>query len=216
MTLYFIAIKGLAVADLTMISRFQPMLVAAMAPLFLGADERVGWKVWLLLALGLAGCAVLVAPGLSMGSAYGLFALGGTFLSGGAYLCLRTLGRTDDPRVVVFWFQCVMLVLAVLGSLLESGRALAVPSISLVPALVGAGLAAVAGQLLVTFAYREDRAAVVSAAEYTAVFWALLADILVLSILPSPNALLGGALILGAGLALLFVEDRPRSDVGPT
>lgn len=210
MALYFIAIKGLPVAELTLISRLQPMLVAAMAPLFLGTDERVSWKVWALLGVGLAGCAVLVAPSFSAGGAYGLVALTATGLAAGAHLCLRPLGRSDDPRVVVFWFQVIMLCLAVLGTLLESGRLLAVPSIGLVPAIIGAGLASVVGQLLLTLAYRADRAAVVSAAEYTALLWALLADLLVFSVLPSASAVLGGALVMGSGIALIFVRERPR------
>lgn len=211
MALYFVAVKSLPLADLTLISRVQPMLVAAFAPLFLGADERVGWKLWVLLGIALSGCAVILAPDLTLGSTSGLVALGATGLAAGAHLCLRRLGRTDDPRVVVFWFQVVMFVLAVLGTLLESGRPMALPSLGLVPALIGAGLASVVGQLLLTLAYRADRAAVVSAAEYTGLLWALAIDVLVFSLLPSSHAVLGGLLVMGAGLALLFVEVRPRA-----
>jgi drug/metabolite transporter (DMT)-like permease len=210
MSMYFTAVKGLPVTDLALITRLQPILVGAMAPLLLGVDERSPWWVWGVLVVGLTGCAILLTPELSMGLwSYGLLAVGGTALAAGAHITLRVLGRTEDPRVVVFWFQMVMLILAVAGTWLQTGRPVAVPSAPMFPVVIGAGLAAVVGQMLLTQAYRVDRATLVAAAGYTGPLWAVLADILVFATAPTIHAVVGGTIVIGAGLALVLKKDQP-------
>ena len=63
---YFTAARGLSVADLTFVMRLQPVLVGLLAPVVLGSAERVGRGVWVAGAVGLLGCAVLLAPGLTL------------------------------------------------------------------------------------------------------------------------------------------------------
>jgi drug/metabolite transporter (DMT)-like permease len=204
MSMYFTAVKGLPVTDLALVTRLQPILVGVMAPLLLGAEERVRWWVWLVLAVGLGGCAILLAPELSTGLSYGALAMAATALAAGAHLTLRVLGRTDDPRVVVFWFQMLMLIFAVAGTLVQTGRLLALPSTRMFPVVIGAGLAAVVGQMLMTHAYRLERATLVAAAGYTGPLWAVVADILVFATAPTVHAVVGGSIVIGAGLTLVF------------
>ena len=208
MSLYFTAAKGLPVADLSIITRIQPLLVAALAPLVLGADERVGWHVWVILAVGLGGCAAILAPDMSAGGVDGLVAAGATLLAAGAHLTLRLLARTDDPRVVVFWFQVVMLLFAGVGVTFETGRPLTVPTAGLVPVVIAAGIAAIVGQVLLTVAYREDRAAVVAAAGYTGPAWAVIADLAIWGVVPTAHVIIGGLVVIGAGLVLVLKTDR--------
>lgn len=204
MSCSFAAAKGLGVGDLLLIAKMQPLLIAILAPVLLGEGERAGPWVWLMLAAGLAGGVMLVAPDLALGSVYGLLALLGAVFAAGAKLGVRAIVREDDARVVVFYFQAGAMVLAAGALLVTEGRLPALPPAHLWPHIAGIGVTAAVGQVLMTQAYYHDSAAVVAAATYTAPIWGVLVDIAVFATAPDWNVLAGGLLILGAGLVLVF------------
>lgn len=210
---YFTAAKGLSVADLSLITKLQPILVAIIAPLALGASERGARGIWLALLAGLAGCAILLAPQLDVDPTFGLWALAAAVLSSIAHTCLRKLSRTEEPLTVVFWFLVGLSLLSVTVTVAQRGGLPALPRIGLWPVLLGCALSASLGQVLLTFAYRADPAPIVAAASYTAPVWALGLDLVWFDRVPSRQALAGGALIVGAGLWLVL-HKRDESAVG--
>lgn len=200
----FTAAKGIAVADLSLIWRLQPVIVAVLAPIALGSGERMGKALFAVLGVGLVGCGVLLGPQVEIGGTTlqaGLWTLVGCVLGAGAHVCLRALGKTERAPVVVFWFQALVAVLSWL-TLIASGDALLPPPVAW-PVLIGAGVAAAGAQLLMTQAYRLERAAVVSAAGYMAPLWAVIIDFVAFDRAPPWSALAGGALILGSSAWLL-------------
>ncbi len=201
---FFTAAKGLAMADLSILSRLQPIAVALLAPLTLGAVERSSPRVRFALGAGLAGSALIVGPELRVGNVYGLWALAATLLSAGAHVAVRSLGSTDDPRVVVFWFQVGACTLAFTAHGTLTGSAIALPPLHLWGTLAAVGLFATLGQVAMTFAYKAAPAARVAAASYTAPLFGLAGDLLFFDGWPSPLALLGGLLVTAAGLSLVW------------
>jgi drug/metabolite transporter (DMT)-like permease len=206
------AARDLSVADLSLLHKLQPIWVAILAPWFLGSSERAGSGVWIALGVGLVGCALILSPNLD-GVAPdlvepGLWAVAGALFSALAHINLRALGRTEDSRAVVFWFQLSLLPLSVLVFFAEGGSYHGMPSLNLLPALVTVGVTAVVGQLLLTQAYKLDRAAPTAAASYTGPLWAYLLDYLLFDRMPTGSGLLGGALVVGAGIYL--VASAPR------
>lgn len=203
MSCFYGAAAGLGLTDLTLISKLQPILIAVAAPVVLGASERSGPALWLILALGLIGTALILGPDLAVGSWFGLLALGGAFASSGAHLALRGLGSTESTRAVVFWFQAGLAVVGFAAVTAATGAPPRLPDPLLWPALAAIGATATAGQLLMTRAYALERAALVAAAGYTSPLWAVLGDVLVFRILPDAAALVGGTLVVAAGLWLV-------------
>jgi drug/metabolite transporter (DMT)-like permease len=214
MTGYTIAVKGLTLVDIDLISKLRPLVIAVAAPFFLGRSERPARGVWLALAVGFSGCFILLAPGLSGGSPYAVLGLLAMLLSAGAHLCLRGLGATEQARVIVFWFHVSVTVLSAVVIGLTGGR-IGLPSAGLWPVLLGAATAATAGQLLMTRAYALDRAPVVAGATYTAIVWALLGDVLVFGSSPGLNAIIGGALVIASSLWLVLKPSRRAADSLP-
>ena len=202
MSCFFTAAKGLALADLSLITRLQPVMIALIAPLVLGAREQIGPSVWLALGLGIAGCAVLIGPELSMGAKYGLWAVAATVASAGAHTAVRALGRTEGPRTVVFWFQLSNVPFAIIAHLALAGSLPRLPPPHLMGAVLVCGLAATIGQLLMTKAYQQDRAAIVAAASYSGPLWSVLLDIVIFGIQPDWTFAVGGILVIGAGYLL--------------
>lgn len=205
MICFFTAAKGLPLANLALISRLQPILLALLAPLFLGASERTHNSIWIVLAAGLVGCGVLVYPELQSFSdtgVYALWALGAACFSTGAHLALRALGRTDRPAVIVFWFQIGVFVAA--GAYLLATGGWRVPPAAYWAPLAGIGLFATAGQLLMTGAYRREKASLVAATSYTSPLWGALVDVAIFATVPGWEVAVGGVLVISAGLVLVF------------
>jgi drug/metabolite transporter (DMT)-like permease len=84
--------------------------------------------------------------------------------------------------------------------------------------ILGVGLMGSIGQQLITVAFRNAPAAVVAPFEYTALVWGVLLDIAIWSVYPSALTLLGGSIVIGAGLYLIQRERRAaaRSHEAPT
>lgn len=206
----FTAARGLAVADLSFVWRMQPVFVAALAPLALGVGERPGRRTLLVLAGGLAGCALMFGPDLRLDRlGYAAVALAGAALSAAAHVSLRALGATERTTAVVFWFQAAVAGLALAACLATTGLPAAPPA--LLPYLIGSGVFATAAQILMTRAYALERASIVSAAGYLGPVWGLAIDLVAFARAPAPHELVGGAVIVAASAALLFPADRPRT-----
>jgi drug/metabolite transporter (DMT)-like permease len=208
MTCFFTAAKGLPLTDLTLISKLQPIVIALLAPILL--REGSAPAVWGLMLLGLAGGVLVVSPELA-GDAerelrWGLWAVAASVFSALAHMCVRALGHTEDPRILVFWFQVAVVPLAVAALFVtQGGPTLPAPSHWL--PLAGIGAFATAGQLCMTLAYKAERAALVGAASYTSPVWGLLGDVLFFAALPGLAVLGGGVLIVAAGLGLVFLRE---------
>jgi drug/metabolite transporter (DMT)-like permease len=205
---FFAAAKGLYIADLSLISKVQPLLVAALAPLLLGASEKASVQIWGLMILALVGCSILLAPSLEVGSWYGVLAILAACFSAVAHLFLRKL-RTEISAVVVMWFQVGSGVLALLACLITLGGVPKPPEHLWLP-LLGVGFWATIGQLLMTSAYRKEKAAVVSVASYAGPLIAVLADLIAFDVLPTWNGYLGGGIVVFAGLLLIRNNHREK------
>ena len=200
---FYSAAEGLPLTELSFIHRLQPILIAVAAPLILGVQERVGGSIWVVLAAGILGCAVILGPQLAIGTTFGWWALLGTTASASAHLCVRALGRSEYPVTVAFWFQVFVLVVAI-GFVGAQGRnPFLIPDRSMLWFLIGIGMFSAGGQMCMTAAYKQERAAVVGAATYLGPVFGLLVDLLIFAVIPGWPAFVGGAIILLASIHLL-------------
>ena len=198
MLCFFTALKGLPLADTTLITKLQPVLIALGAPLVLGRKERSDPRLWGLLLAGLVGTAILVAPGALAGSVWGLWALASSVFSAGAHIALRGL-KHEHSGVVVFWLQVAVCIMAV-GLVVVTKGGLTVPPVGLWPVLLGVGFFATAGQLLMTHAYAADAAGRVAAVRFIGPVWGVAGDVVLFGGWPAMNVWLGGCIVVGAGL----------------
>ncbi len=209
MLCYFTAAKGLPVADLTLIGRLQPVALALLAPVLLGATERSDRRIWAVSAAGILGCGLLRGPSLAVGNTAGLWALGAVLTAALAHLCLRRLGATEDSQTVVFWFQAFVSVAAFGALALSAGGLPSLPPPGVLPWLLAVGAGAALFQNLISRAYQLDRVAPVAAASHATPLFGVLIDLVVFATVPGPAVLAGGALLLGAALALVLMKERP-------
>jgi drug/metabolite transporter (DMT)-like permease len=198
---FFGAAKGLYIADLSLISKIQPILIAILAPLILGSAEKASRQLWGLMAVAMVGCAVLLAPSWQVGSKYGLFAVMAAVFSAHAHVFIRGL-RNEHPGIVVLWFQTGSGILGVLAYLITLGP-ISLPPTHLWLPLAGVGLMATLGQLLMTLAYKNTKATTVAIASYAGPLVAVVADVLAFAVFPTWNVYVGGSIVVLSGVLLL-------------
>jgi drug/metabolite transporter (DMT)-like permease len=202
---FIFAVRESSLARTYSIFMCAPLVVAALSVPMLG--ETVGRHRWAAICVGLAGVLLMLRPAggnwISIGS---LAAVVAALCYSLAVITLRVLSRTDTNESMVFWLMAMLSVGA--GLLSISGwRPLQQPDW---PLLLGLGLAGAIGQYLITEAFRNAPVAVVTPLEYTALVWGVVLDFSIWHVLPGAATLLGGAIVVGAGLYLIRREAMQR------
>lgn len=200
---FVLALRDGSLAAVYSIYMAAPLLIAAMAAIWLG--ERVDSGRWLAIVVGLAGVLIILQP-----RADGLPLLAGiaATVSALAYalaaITARLLTRTERSPSIVFVFLVILTVVA---------GALAIPD--WVPIrdsdwglIAAAGALGAAGQHYITEAFRHAPAAVVAPVEYTALLWGLSIDWVAWAVLPNGTMLGGAALVIAAGIYVAWRERR--------
>jgi drug/metabolite transporter (DMT)-like permease len=200
------AVRESSLATTYSIFMCAPLVVAALSARMLG--ERVTQSQWVAIAAGLAGVLLMLRPeGAQWISAGSVAAVVAALCYSLAVITLRALGRTDTTESMVFSFTFLLAIGAGL---------LSIPAWKPVlwahwPLLVGVGLLGSLGQHFITEAFRSAPASVVTPFEYTALLWGVLLDLVVWGVLPGAVTLVGGAIVIGAGLFLVRREAGLRS-----
>lgn len=203
----FYALTHMPLSDATALLNTTPLWIAAIA--WVTLRERLTPRVWVALAVAVAGVLMVERPGFRADGFAGVVALGAGLAGALAMVSLRRLSG-ETPEAVVVHFSAV--ATGVLGALFA--RHLAVygapptPTWGDAAGVLAMGLSATAGQLAITRAYALDKAARVGAAGWIQVVLALAIDALFFHRLPDHLALGGIALLLASGA--LLVDDARR------
>ena len=196
---FIYAVRSLSLANAYSVFLSAPLLVAALSVPLL--RERLVWRNWLAILVGLAGVLVMLRPSTSglasLGAVAALIGATAYALSG---IAVRVLTRTDTTVSVVFWTISLMTVLT---------AAIAAPGwVAIEHAhwkwLLALGVLAAIGQYLLTEAFRSAPPSVVSPFEYTALLWGVGIDRVVWQVLPSARVCLGGGIVIASGLYLIW------------
>lgn len=199
--LFYLAVSYLPLADTMTIWLAAPVWSALLAALLL--RERVDAGRWLAIAAGFAGVAIALDPTGASLSMPALLALLGSILFAGMMIAGRQLRATPDVTLVA-WQTLGALLMGLV--LLPLGWV--TPSWADAGLLGLLGIVAMVAHLCVTRSLKLAEASVVVPYQYTLIVWALVFGWLVFGDWPTPAMLVGAALIVAAGLALLVLERR--------
>ncbi|MEC8874503.1 MAG: DMT family transporter [Candidatus Thermoplasmatota archaeon] len=199
MTLYFTALGRIPIGQAVTLQYTGPLFVALLSGRVLA--EKVSPGVALLVVTAFVGIVLIVSPDLGSVEPDALLALGSGFFAALAYMYVRELRKTDSPASVVFWFAAF----SVAGSIVQAAPDLFSLDRKTLAALVGIGIGAGGGQVGITMAYHKANAAWVSAFSYLTVIVATFYGFTVFGESLSMADWIGGALIVGSGVALVFM-----------
>lgn len=198
---FYAAVRELPLADVMTYWLAAPIYVAALSPFLLG--ERVGAVRWTAIAIGFVGVLVALTPSGEVSLFATATAIIGSLCFALMVLTGRTLRRTPDTALV-FW----QLVGAGAAGLVLAPFEWAQPSGMDWTLLALLGVVAMGAHLCVNRALKLADAALVAPLQYTLLPWAILLGWLFFSDIPNMLMLVGGAIIIGAGLLLLVRERR--------
>jgi drug/metabolite transporter (DMT)-like permease len=196
LTTYFLAISKMPLGDAVLLNYTSPFFTALLAAAVLG--ERLTARTLGCLAVATAGVACVVGPTGAFLNGGGAAAVVSAFLAAWAYVTVKRAAATNAPEVIVVVFSAVA---SLLSLPLMAWRFVAPAGME----WGWLGAAAVFGTVAQTFMTHGYRLAPASSASVLTLITPLAAamlGILCLGAAPTPGLLLGGALILGAGVAL--------------
>lgn len=192
--LYFYAIGHLTLADAALLVQISPFWVTALAALWLG--ERITRPIAFSLALAFVGAALVIRPGFAWQPLPALAGFAAAFFAGLAYTVVRKLKGREEPRRIVFYFSLIstgaMVPPLVLHHVAPTGWQWVW--------LLGTGVFAAGGQVLLTLGYHHAPAGRISVWSYNTVLFSLILGLVVWGEAPALVSLFGGILIVTAAI----------------
>lgn len=202
---YIVALARMPIADVVAILQTAPLILIVGAAVLL--RERIGPMRVALVLIGFAGALMVAQPDASGIAPAALLAFASALL-----VAVRDLvGRgvpAEVPVTIVVLATNLMVTLASGALTLWQERWVA-PGASQLAFLGAAGVLVTLGHAGVLLAYRLGRASAIAPFFYSFVLWGLVAGAVVWGVLPNALALLGIALIVASGIAIILL-DRHR------
>lgn len=213
----FAAVQLLPLATVTAFGFLSPVFVVILAIPMLG--ERVGPWRWGAVIVGFLGVLLMLEPHgglngilhlkLSAGVAYAL-----TFplLMALVAILIRQMSATEKSEAIVFYF---MLWGAVAGAI--SMFWIYVPmNATMVIWLIVSGLIGGFGQIFLTYCYRYGEPSLLAPFDYISMVWAVALGLLIFNEIPEKLMLVGSAIVIGAGMIIVWRERvHRRAGFGP-
>jgi drug/metabolite transporter (DMT)-like permease len=209
----YAALTHLPLASATVLQYLYPTFTALLA--WVTLREHLAARLLLAMALGWLGVLVVAQPGWLTGHTSNglplvplLLGVAGAVLTALAYVSVRTLGRSEHPLVIVFYFPLVALPLTLPLVLLHP----VIPTAVELLWLVGVGLFTQLGQIGLTKGLTALPAARATAMSYAQVLFAALWGWLFFGEGLSGWTALGATLVLAATLLSLSVRPAGGGD----
>jgi drug/metabolite transporter (DMT)-like permease len=214
---FLIALTHLPIANVSAVLQALPLAVTMGAALVYG--ETVGWRRWLSIAVGFAGVAIIVRPGLEGFSVYSLMALGCVVLC-----TVRDLATKRIPHHIPTLLVSTITALAVTicgGFLVEPmGGWSPLGAADLLLLAAAAGLLLIGYQFII-LAMRVGDISFVAPFRYTSLLFSILLGFAVFGDVPDLAMIAGAGIIVVSGLYMLYRErvagrSKPAAEsVGP-
>ncbi|WP_349366672.1 MAG: DMT family transporter [Nitratireductor rhodophyticola] len=212
MGLGFFALTRLPLPDAITLNYAQPLIVVVLSAIFMGEVVRI--YRWSAVAVGFVGVIIIAWPkltlltgdaGLEAAQAVGVIAaLCGATGSAIAMLLVRRLVQTEKTATIVLWFSVTATVL----SLFTIPFGWADLSREQYLALAGAGICGGVAQILMTECYRHAELSTIAPFEYTSMLLAIVIGYFAFGDVPTLYTLVGGMIVIGAGLFIIWRERR--------
>ncbi|MFZ5784370.1 MAG: DMT family transporter [Pseudomonadota bacterium] len=202
--MFVLAFRYLPLADAHAVAAMSPLMVIALAVLFLG--ERAGPARWLAVLAGFVGVLVIIRPGLRAFDWPVLLPLFGALLWAIYQILTRLASRTDSTDTSLIWSALVALVATTFVGPIDWQW----PTASAWGLMIAiAAIGAVAHYALIR-ALDYAEAGAVQPYSYTLLVWAALLGFVVFGDMPDGWTILGAAVVVGSGL-FTWHHDRRRS-----
>lgn len=221
----FFALTQLPLAEAITISYATPLLIVVFSAVFY--HEQVRLYRWSAVLIGLVGVIIIIWPrltvfsggisdmsGATLGAISALVAAG---FAATAMVLVRKLVETERSATIVLYFSVTSSVFGL--ATLPFGWVM--PTTEQFALLIGAGIFGGIGQILLTESYRHADMSVVAPFEYASLILSVAIGYLIFHDVPTIEMLIGGAIVVGSGLFIIYrehklgLERKKASEVSP-
>ncbi len=199
---FFYALAHLRLAEATLLNYTTPLFVPLIAAAWLG--EKVTRRLWGLLALGFAGIALILKPGLTLFEPAALAGLASGLLAAFAMVGVRNLSRTEPATRIVFYFSLIAAAVSAVPLAWRWEN----PPAELWGWLIAMGSLATLAQILMTRAYASAPAAQIGPFVYTIVLFAALLGWSLWGEIPDAYSAAGALLVCAGGVLTIRQAGR--------
>ncbi len=198
---YLWALFHMPLPNISAINLSSPLMVTVLAVFFLG--ERVAWRRWSAIVIGLAGVLMIVQPSGDAFSWFSVVAIVATLLGAIRDVMTRRIAL-EIPSILVT-FATAVAVAAVAGASVAVTRWTPVEATDLL-LLAAASVFLIGGYHFIIVAMRVAETSIVSPFRYTAILWAIILGYVLWGDVPNPLAFAGIVVLVGSGLYLMHRE----------
>jgi drug/metabolite transporter (DMT)-like permease len=206
----FVSLTYLPIAEVTAIGFTGPLFITALSAALLG--EHVGRHRWLAVIIGLLGVLVIVRPGGAVWHWSAAMALLGAICFALFQIVTRRLAGRDRHQSTLLWTS--------LGGTLWAS--LIVPFYWTTPTghhiimFLVIGAMGTAAHFAMLQAFQHAEASLLAPFNYSKLIWVTLLGFLVFGDWPGLNTLIGSAIIIAAGLYVLYRDTRRPPKPAPS
>lgn len=200
-SLFYLAVRHLPLADVFMFYLASPIFVTALSVIVL--RERVGALRWLAVLAGFVGVTLIFPPSGAALTLPALFALAGSLSLAAMMILARSLRDVGGFSLITY--QTVGVALAGTVTLPFAWLTPGPIDMALLCLL---GIVATVAHFILNKAVSVAPTSVVAPYQYTSIIWAMALGYMVWGDVPTSQALFGAALVIGAGLFILYRERK--------
>lgn len=201
-SLFFWGLRYMPLAEAFVIGFTAPLFITALSWPVLG--ERVGPHRWAAVAAGFLGVLIVLRPSTGGIRPEALLIVGAAFTYAFGALLTRKVARTEHPTAIFTYTTLVSLAVSAPVAIATwqplTGE--------LVVAFTVLGVVGGLAHLLIIVAYYNAPAAVNAPLEYASLIWAVIIGWIVWQEEVAPATWTGAAIIIGAGLYIVWRETR--------
>jgi drug/metabolite transporter (DMT)-like permease len=185
-----------------------PIYVTALSVVLL--REPVGWRRWSAVLVGFAGVLMALRPTAASLTLPALIALSGSMFFAVSMITTRMLRKTSNTVLVAGQIGATLLF-----GIVTTPFAWVIPSARDFVLMSLFGTLSIMALACVNLSLKLAAASVVVPYQYTLIVWAIVLGYFVFGDIPDPFTLLGGAVIISAGLYIFWREHMQAGEATP-
>lgn len=166
--------------------------------------EHVGKYRWSAILIGFLGVLVMLRPTGDVNLLGAGVALSAAVMHATLQTILRALGKTEKPETVTFYFVFI----GTFVSLIPLPLVFTMPAWGDVPYIIALGVTGVIAQFLLSIAYKNAQASIVTVFNYSGIIWAALFGYLFWNEWPSEAIWIGGGIVIASNVFIVYRENK--------
>lgn len=198
----FGAFAYLPMADATAFLFTASLIIPILSIFFLG--EKVGPYRWGAILIGFIGVLIMLQPTGVFNATGVTLALSAASMHAVLQIILRKLGKSEKPETVTFYFLMIGTITAALGLPFVAVP----PTWEEIPLMFGVGLTGMTAQFLLSHAYKNAEATIVTVFNYSGIIWATLFGWMIWNDWPAITIWIGGGIVIASNVFILWRESR--------